>query len=163
MLALKYQKEKLFWIARNASKDVVCITWDEKIEYYSFVKSVLKDGYHQISVASELMLQIISDFCGEENWKIDKIEMMEEDFDLRNQLEDLIVKCKANPATILKITQYLEDIVEESSIEIKRVYFSRRDQENKLSSFYIQVNGIVGVSQPKVINDKLCACIREYI
>lgn len=160
---MKYQKEKLFWIARNASKDVACITWDEKIEYYSFVKSVLKDGYHQISVASELMLQIISDFCGEENWKIDKIEMMEEDFDLRNQLEDLIVKCKANPATILKITQYLEDIVEESSIEIKRVYFSRRDQENKLSSFYIQVNGIVGVSQPKVINDKLCACIREYI
>ena len=35
---MKYKKEKIFWVARGPSKEVIFESWDEEEEYYSFVK-----------------------------------------------------------------------------------------------------------------------------
>ena len=98
---MKYNKNKIFWIARNTSKDVICIPWDEKEEYYSFIKREITDGYHQLSVTSEIMLDIISTFMRLGTWKVDNIEMMEDDRELNNILEGLIDSVKSNANKIL--------------------------------------------------------------
>ena len=162
---MKYNKEKLFWIARNASKDVVCIPWDEqKEEYYTFVKREVSSGYHQLSITSEIMLKIISTFILLGNWSVDKIEMMEEDYELCRVLDNLIEKSQSHPETIISLSDYIRTIVEESSIEIKRVYLSGRGKDNKLYAFFIQVNGIIGVyNKNDLMIGKIREIIREYI
>lgn len=162
---MKYLKEKIFWIARNASKDIIFVSWDEKEEeYYSFVKKALASGYHQLSITSEIMLRVISGLLESENWNIDKIEMMEEDDDLCSTLESIIESSRKNPGKILFLFEYLRSIIEDSSIEVKRVYLSSRDDDGLLKSVYIQVNGIVGVyNAVDEINSKLCTIMREYI
>ena len=162
---MKYNKEKLFWIARNASKEVVCLPWDEqKEEYYSFVKREVASGYHQLSITSEIMSKIISQFILLGNWSVDKIEMMEEDSELCADLDSLIDASQSRPESIIELLDYIRTIVEESSIEIKRVYLSGRDNNNKLYAFFIQVNGIIGVyNKNDLVIDKICEIIREYV
>lgn len=162
---MKYNKGKLYWVARYASKNVVCVPWDEqKEEYYTFVKREVASGCHQISITSEIMLKVIKQFVLLGNWSVDKIEMMEEDYELNEILNNLIENSHSCPKKIIELLDYIQTIVEESSIEIKRVYLSGRDNGNKLSAFFIQVNGIIGVynNNDQVINI-LRHVIKEYI
>ena len=161
---MKYNKNKIFWIARNTSKDVICIPWDEKEEYYSFIKREITDGYHQLSVTSEIMLDIISTFMRLGTWKVDNIEMMEDDKELNNILEGLIDSVKSNANKILDLYKYLSSITKDSSIEVKRIYLSSRDENGELSAIFIQVNGIVGTYNcSDKVNTMVCQVMREYI
>ena len=161
---MKYNKNKIFWIARNTSKDVICIPWDEKEEYYSFIKREITDGYHQLSVTSEIMLDIISTFMRLGTWKVDNIEMMEDDSELNNILEGLIDSVKSNANKILDLYEYLSSITKDSSIEVKRIYLSSRDENGELSAIFIQVNGIVGTYNcSDKVNNMICQVMREYI
>ena len=161
---MKYNKNKIFWIARNTSKDVNCIPWDEKEEYYSFIKREITDGYHQLSVTSEIMLDIISTFMRLGTWKVDNIEMMEDDRELNNILEGLIDSVKSNAKNILGLYEYLSSIAKDSPIEIKRIYLSSRGENGELSAIFIQVNGIVGTYNcPDKVNTMICQVMREYI
>lgn len=161
---MKYNKNKIFWIARNTSKDVICIPWDEKEEYYSFIKREITDGYHQLSVTSEIMLDIISTFMRLETWKVDNIEMMEDDRELNNILEGLIDSVKSNANKILDLYKYLSSITKDSSIEVKRIYLSSRGENGELSAIFIQINGIVGTYNcSDKVNTMVCQVMREYI
>lgn len=161
---MKYNKNKIFWIARNTSKDVICIPWDEKEEYYSFIKRKITDGYHQLSVTSEIMLDIISTFMRLGTWKVDNIEMMEDDRELNNILEGLIDSVKSNANKILDLYEYLSSITKDSSIEVKRIYLSSRGENGELSAIFIQVNGIVGTYNcSDKVNTMICQVMREYI
>ena len=161
---MKYNKNKIFWIARNTSKDVICIPWDEKEEYYSFIKREITDGYHQLSVTSEIMLDIISTFMRLGTWKVDNIEMMEDDRELNNILEGLIDSVKSNANKILDLYEYLSSITKDSSIEVKRIYLSSRGENGELSAIFIQVNGIVGTYNCSgKVNTMICQVMREYI
>lgn len=161
---MKYNKNKIFWIARNTSKDVICIPWDEKEEYYSFIKREITDGYHQLSVTSEIMLDIISTFMRLGTWKVDNIEMMEDDRELNSILEGLIDSVKSNANKILDLYEYLSSITKDSSIEVKRIYLSSRGENGELSAIFIQVNGIVGTYNcSDKVNTMICQVMREYI
>lgn len=161
---MKYLKEKIFWVAKNTSKEVICVPWNEKEEYYSFVKKELALGYHQLSITSEIMLKIISSFLETGYWAIDEIVMMEEDDDLSSSLEVMIESCKKNPGKILSLFNYLRSIIDDSSIEVKRIYLSGRDINGTLRKVFVQVNGIIGVyNSVDEINSRLCAIMREYI
>lgn len=161
---MKYKKEKIFWVARGPSKEVIFESWDEEEEYYSFVKRNLASGYHQLSVPSEIMLKIISSFLESGTWGIDKIEMMEDDSELNASLETIISSIDTNPGKIISLFEYLNTITEDSSIEVKRIYLSGRDEHGTLRRVFIQVNGIIGVyNAVNEIHTKLSAIMREYI
>ena len=161
---MKYNENKIFWIARNTSKDVICIPLDEKEEYYSFIKREITDGYHQLSVTSEIMLDIISTFTRLGDWKVDNIEMMEGDRELNNILEGLIDSGKSNAKNILDLYEYLSSITKDSSIAIKRIYLSSRGKNGELSAIFIQVNGIVGTYNcSDKVNTMVCQVMKEYI
>ena len=161
---MKYKKEKIFWVARGPSKEVIFESWDEEEEYYTFVQRNLASGYHQLSVTSEIMLKIMSCFLESGTWGIDKIEMMEDDSELDASLETIISSTRTNPGKILSLFEYLNTIIEDSSIEVKRIYLSERDEHGKLRMVFIQVNGIIGVyNAVNEIHTKLSTIMREYI
>lgn len=77
------------------------------------------------------MLKIISSFLETECWAIHEIVMMEED-DLSSSLKVMIESGKKNPGTILSLFNYLRSIIDDSSIEVKRIYLSGRDNNGTL-------------------------------
>ena len=161
---MEYKKEKIFWTARKHAKDVVCIPWDEREDYYSFVKKNIAFGYHQVSITSEIMLRLISRFLELGNWKIDKIEMMEDDAEINAILDHLIDATKNNSASVLNLYEYIRSFTEDSSIEIKRIYLSGRDNNGTLNTIFVQVNGIVGIcNSEEKVNSIICSILREYI
>ena len=88
----------------------------------------------------------------------------EDDDDLSFSLDKLIESCRRNPRIILSLIEYLRSIIEDSSIEIKRIYLSERDEKGTLKSVFIQVNGIIGIYNGiDEINSMLCTIMREYI
>ena len=161
---MRYNKEKIFWIARGTSKDVVYVSWDEKEEYYSFIKRNITSGYHQISITSEMMLKIIAALLDSSKWKIERIEMMEDDEDIISCLKNMIDETRVNPCRILKLFNYLGTIIEDSSIEVKRIYLSGRDENGNLQGMFVQVNGIIGIyNAENEVHNQMSMIIREYM
>lgn len=156
---MKQKKYKFFWRCDNESKKIIdAIEWnEEKQDYYAFIKDNIDAGYHQISITSEMMLDIIEKLATSTKTQLAKIELMEEDGDEDEQLRNLIEETKKNRGVIIRVTQTLRYLEDESSIEIKRVTFV--DESNR-NIVFIQVNGVVGAQD---VSNEIVQCVTNYI
>lgn len=142
-----YKKAKLFWKVTNNSKDVFCIPFNDNVEYYSFLKQYHDDGYHQIIITSEIMVTLIEHFVLEDEFSVYNIEFMEDDQDLMDEVADLLSTIADDRAYLGRLTQKLNFLSEKSSIELHRVYLKGRNSEGIAINFYLQSNGIIGISR----------------
>lgn len=158
---MKYDKFKLFWKVDDSKKNVEIEYWDEQAkDYYSLIKEQMEKGYHQISITAELMLGYISQISEDEKINIEKIELMEDESDENRELNELVELCRSNRGMLVKILEKLHYLEDESSIEIKRVYFTEKTGERKYESFFIQVNGVLGSSNIEIASIKK---LKEYV
>ena len=161
---MRYIKRKLFWKNAQNYKNVCVKTWDESdLDYYAFIKSIADEGFHQVAVNAEMMVGLISLIAQNSNWFISKIEMMEDDEELNAELQTLIQRTKSNRGDYIKLIDTLTELVEESSLEIKRIYI-----ETKLSydyeDMFIQINGLCGVTKIETeVEQKVTNYIEEYM
>ena len=162
---MKTEKYKLFWKPQGKNKEVDLVKWEENTnEYYAFVKEQVKNGYRQISVTAELFLGYISKVAQYEQIDITKIELMEDDSKETDELNELVDACRCNRGLWIKIIERLRYLEDESSIEIRRIYFSERLQAKEYGSFFVQVNGIVGTSNDDTLGiKKLVEFVKETI
>lgn len=146
---MKQTKAKLFIKRISTDIDITCMPIDESIEYYSFLKECHGKGFRQVIVTSEIMIKIINYFVLKEAYKIYNIEFMESDDSLDAEIEsllDIISKFNSNYLNLLLEKIYY--LSENSSIDIKRIYFKGRNSKNEAVNFYIQSNGILGIDIP---------------
>ena len=161
---MRYIKRKLFWKNAQNYKNVCVKTWDESdLDYYAFIKSIADEGFHQVAVNAEMMVGLISLIAQNSNWFISKIEMMEDDEELNAELQTLIQRTKSNRGAYITLIDTLTELVEESSLEIKRIYI-----ETKLSydyeDMFIQINGLCGVTKIETeVEQKVTNYIEEYM
>lgn len=142
---MKYSKKKMFWKTESDVKKIFFVDYDDKQEYYSFIRKMIAEKCHQIAITSDIMLSYIEDIASMGNIQIEKIEMMEEDGELTQKIDYLVSRCENNRGTIVELVKILKHLDEDSSVEIKRIYL-RENQEGNTILGYIQVNGIVGIS-----------------
>lgn len=160
---MRYYKEKLFWKIEDKEKKVFLIEYDETQEYYSFIRKMVEDKCHQITITSDIMLSYIEEIALLSDISIEKIEMMEDDNELIQEVEELVKRCEKNRGAIVELIKKLKHLDEDSSIEIKRIYLREVSGENKILG-YVQVNGIVGITAGNSsIIDALLRCVKEYI
>lgn len=162
---MKTEKYKLFWKPQGKNKEVDLVKWEENTnEYYAFVKEQVKNGYRQISVTTELFLGYISKVAQYEQIDITKIELMEDDSEETDELNELVDASRRNRGLWIKIIERLRYLEDESSIEIRKIYFSERLRAKEYGSFFIQVNGIVGTSNDDALGiKKLVEFVKETI
>ncbi len=142
-----YEKAKLFWKANDISKDIFCIPFDDNVEYYAFLKQYHDDGYRQIIITSEIMVSLIEHFVLDKGLSVYNIEFMEDDPDLKDEIESLLTMVSDNRAFFGKLIEKLNFLSEKSSIDIQRIYFKGRSNEGTAINFYLQSNGIIGINQ----------------
>ena len=161
---MKQIKQKLFWKSIQDYKNICAISWDEsELDYYAFIKNIVDEGFHQVAVNAEMMVGLISLIAQNSNWSISQIDMMEDDEELDEELQTLIKRTQSNRGTYITLINTLNHLVEESSLEIKRIYI-----ESKLNDVYedmfIQINALCGVSDIGTeLERKVITYIEEYM
>lgn len=160
---MKYSKEKLFWKIEAKEKCFFLEEYDETKDCYSFVKDMIDKKCHQIAITSDIMLDYIERIASIGNIYVDKIEMMEEDDELIQTIGELVSRCSSNRGNFVELVKRLRYLDEESSVDIKRVYL-HEEKEGKQILGYIQVNGVVGISEyNSCMVDALLQCVRECL
>ena len=159
---MRFTKGKLFF----DKEEIRCLPYDESaMDYYAFLKESRANGYRQVIVTSEVMLDFITFIYSEQRQKVYKIELMEEDDELELEIKELLRKVDNNPFSISLLIEKLRFLAEKSSIDIKRVYFKGNYQDGT-ENYFIQSNGIIGVhkthyaSVAKVISAFVKRCLQ---
>lgn len=140
-----YKKAKMFWKMNIVPKHIFCIPFDDNMEYYTFLKKCHDDGYRQIIITSEIMVQLIKDFVLKKELSVYEIEFVEEDNDLKNEISELLMEVQHDKKFFSELIEKLNFLSEKSSIDIQRIYFKGRSSDKIAISLYIQSNGIIGI------------------
>ena len=142
-----YEKAKFFWKVNDASKDIFCISFNDDMEYYTFIKQYYDDGYRQIIITSEIMIGLIEHFVLEKGLFVYNIEFIEDDQDLKDEIENLLSIISRDRAFLGKLIEKLNFLSEKSSIDIQRIYFKGRGNDGGATNFNLQSNGIIGIDK----------------
>ena len=141
-----FQKYKLFWKMHNNGKTIVDLPYSEDEDYYSYLKKWYDQGYRQVIVSSEIMLELISDYVVDKRLIPYEINFAEEDEELVHEINHYLAQLKKKPSIIVKLLNKLRFSCDESSIDMKRIYF-KGCIDNFYIAMFIQSNGIIGISQ----------------
>lgn len=142
---MRYKTGKMFY---EKSGSMSCVPYDSTtIEYYTFLRDCRNNGLHQVIVTSEMMVDLIESEYAKHDRKLIKIEFMEEDSETEQFVCDLIKAVNNNPYQLPALLDYLRQIAEESSVEIKSIYIKGSYAGEIADNYFVQSNGIIGVNK----------------
>ena len=140
------EKAKLFWKPGNKSRGIIVIPYDDRMEYYPFVKERHDAGFRQIIVTSETMIQLIQKMVIA-RFRISEIELAENEDEFGEQVGILLNRIETNPARLSELVSLLDFLAEKSSIEIQRVAFMGRTEDGVAVEGFVQSNGVIGANR----------------
>lgn len=142
-------KTKLFWKIDATSRHIHCVSYDDNVEYYTFLRKCRNEGYKQVIITTEIMVQIIRYACLEKSQIVYKIEFVEEDSELESEINAILQTMAKKPAYLTILLDKLNFLSESSSIDIKRIYVKGmyENKDTVVDNYFIQSNGIIGVNE----------------
>lgn len=158
-------KYKLFWKIGDVNKHVVCQKYSDDEEYYSFLKKQYDIGYRQIIISSEVMIQLIKEFVMNFGLRVYRIEFMEADSSLTNEIEVLLDHMKEQPILFAALLEKLNFLAETTSIDISRIYTSGKSENNIALNMFVQSNGIIGINDnaENELLQRTCTLIERHL
>ena len=140
------EKANLFWKPGNQARKIVAVPYDDRMEYYPFVKERHDAGFRQIIVTSETMIQLIQKMVIA-RFRISEIELAENEDEFGEQVGILLNRIETNPARLSELVSLLDFLAEKSSIEIQRVAFMGRTEDGVAVEGFVQSNGVIGANR----------------
>ena len=140
------EKAKLFWKPGNKSRGIIVIPYDDRMEYYSFVKERHDAGFRQIIVTSETMIQLIQQIVIA-RFHVSEIEMAEDEDKFGEQVGILLDRIETNPACLSELVSLLGFLAEKSSIGIQRIGFMGQTEDGIAVECFVQSNGVIGANR----------------
>lgn len=139
---MRFKKGKLFW----HKEKVCCLPYDDKnAEYHDFLRRAKENGYEELLLTNEMMLEIISYACLEKQQKVYNIEFNEEDAELEAETRELLRKINDTSGNTSLLIENLKNLII-SSVTIKRIYIMG-NSGNGIEDCFIQNNGIIGIDE----------------
>ena len=84
-----FKKAKLFWKNENDREIINSVFYDDSVEYYTFLRKCKSEGYRQVIVTTEIMIQLLRVSVIKKGFVIYKIEFAEEDCELENEIKNI--------------------------------------------------------------------------
>lgn len=134
--------------------------YDDKVEYYSYLKELLDAGYRRIIVTSEAMIQLIQKIVLK-GFRVSEIVLMDDEDDVHDQIHVLLERINSNPAYLAELVSLLDMLAEKSSIGIQRVVFMGRGEDRTSVEGFVQSNGLIGANGS--ISDKVFCAVGETV
>lgn len=146
---MNFKKTKLFWKMDVTSRHIHGVLYDDNVEYYTFLRKCRNEGYKQVIITTEIMIQIIRYACLEKGQSIYKIEFVEEDSELESEINAILQNMAKKPAYLTVLLDKLKFLSESSSIDIKRIYVKGmyKNKDTAVENYFVQSNGIIGVNE----------------
>lgn len=144
---MKFQKTKLFWKVNSGKRHICCVSYDDNAEYYTFLRKCRDEGFRQVIVTSEIMIEIISNAYLKKEYSVYKLEFVEEDSELESEMNTILQTIQNKPAYLSVLLEKLKFLSEKSSIDIKRIYIKSPYKEDGFDNYFIQSNGIIGINE----------------
>lgn len=162
---MTFEKAKLFWKVDSDVRKIHCISYDDNTEYYTFLRKCNEDGYKQVIISSEIMIQLIREACLGKGYKITKIEFVEEDAELEEEIQVILQLMGENSAYFSDLVDKLKFLAERSSIDIKRVYIKGSYTQDYSDFYFLQSNGIIGINKESysTIAPDISTSIERYL
>ncbi len=140
---MKSIKWKLF---RNKEK-IEAVSFDDSINYYSFLEQQYHAGNRQIIISSSLIVEMLKEFSTKYSLQVYRIELTEDDDSLYKEINEIINSIELNAAYVCVLADRLDFLSSESSIDINRISFKGKTNENHPIDLRIQSNGIIIVNE----------------
>ena len=140
------EKAKLFWKLGDQTRKITPVPYDDKMDYYMFVKKQHDVGFRQVIVTSEVMIQLIQKIVIR-GFRVSRIEMAEEDDELDQQIRVLLDRIYKKPACLSELISLLSFLSEKSSIEIQQISIRGRTEDGIAVEGFIQSNGLLGMNR----------------
>ena len=156
---MQYEKAKFFFDDKKGN--VHCIPYNDKIDYYSFIKRYREEGYNQLIITSQIMISLIQFLVLEKNLIVYEVEFMEENIELDEKIKIFLSKLKFDLSLLPYFLDELRFLEDKSSIEIKKISFKGRDEAGNAINLYIQVNGIIAINSE--MYDCLSTLLVEFL
>jgi hypothetical protein len=156
---MQYEKAKFFFDDKKGN--VHCIPYNDKIDYYSFIKRYREEGYNQLIITSQIMISLIQFLVLEKNLIVYEVKFMEENIELDEKIKILLSKLKFDLSLLPYFLDELRFLEDKSSIEIKKISFKGRDEAGNAINLYIQVNGIIAINSE--MYDCLSTLLVEFL
>lgn len=142
---MRMQYAKIFKI-QDKSEYIKVDYSPQEDNYYAFLKKQYDIGMKQIVVTSNLMIKILKEYFLKRKFHIPRIEFMIDDFELSEEISYYLKKLTTNREYFALLLEKIHFLVEESSIDIRKIELADGTNGVKLS---IQVNGIWAINQER--------------
>ncbi len=142
-----FVKAKLFWKKDSNIDRIQCMPYDDNIEYYTFLRKCRENGLRQVIVTSEIMTQLIRQACLDKGHIVYRIEFVEEDSDIQEEISDILKRLEKKPAYLGELLNRLRFLAENSSIDLKRIYIKGPYKNTHADNYFVQSNGIIGINK----------------
>ena len=139
------EKAKLFWELGNQPRKIIPIPYDDRMDYYMFVKEHHDAGFRQVIVTSGVMIQLIQKIVIR-GFRISRIEMVDDD-ELEQQVRVLLDRIYKKPACLSELISLLSFLSGKSSIAIQRISIRGRTEAGIAIKGFIQSNGLLGMNR----------------
>lgn len=140
------EKAKLFWKLGDQPRKIIPVPYDDRVDYYMFVKEHHDAGFRQVIVTSEVMIQLIQKIVIR-GFRVSRIEMVEDDDELDQQVRVLLDRIYKKPACLSELISLLSFLSEKSSIEIQQISIRGRTEDGIAVEGFIQSNGLLGMNR----------------
>lgn len=163
---MEFNQYKLF-IAENFEElEAVKI---DGMDYYSFVRSKMDEGYSQIVISSGIMLRFLKVMFIKKKAKIVKIDFIEDDIQYSEQMDKFVSEVNNDRDYFYELMKELSFLAEQESVEIKNIRVKYRI-DGKLVDLSLSVNGLIkagesGIEDQEItyISQEIWKSVRELI
>lgn len=135
------------WKLFRKNENIEAVAYDDRTNYYSFLEQQYHAGYRQVIIPSSLIVRMLKEFSTRYSLQVYRIELTEDDESLYKEIDSLITSIESNPAYVCMLSDRLDFLSSESSIDINRISFKGKTSDNYPIDLKIQSNGIIIVNE----------------
>lgn len=132
-------------------------------DYYSFIQELSGEGYKQIIIPSNVLLDLMKNIFKDKKATIKDIDLLEDDDDYNDKIDKIILETQDDRDNFVELFEELRYLSSDQNIEIRKIRFSYKN-DNKLIDLSLSINGLIEVlyGESKGVEEEIGAMI-EFI
>lgn len=122
----------------------ICLEKNISKDYYSFIQRLSVEGYKQIILPSNVLLDLMKNIYKNKKGTIKDIALLEDDDAYNHKIDELILETQNDRDNFVELFEELRYLSSDQNIEIRKIRFSYRNN-GKLIDLSISINGLIEV------------------
>lgn len=150
---MRYKFGKIFINNNINTKLFEVIEYDPSIDYYTYIKNYRDEGYDQVIITSELMIDTLKVYFYDKKCTITHVELLEHDTQMENEIEEILNQLRIDRGYFNLLLEKLKCLIEKNSIDIRKIELQWRE-DGFTTALFMQVNGLLGITDEKYDSEK---------